>query len=78
MLCKILFTALLASPTRPPCRRAQNASTFQKCFLLRKRLAVVGVGTAYPVAATMVAASTGDNVAEDKWLTYWSVSRWCS
>jgi hypothetical protein len=37
-----------------------------------KRLAVVGVGTAYPVAATMVAASTGDNVAEDKWLTYWS------
>ena len=37
-----------------------------------KRLAVVGVGTAYPVAATMVAASTGDTVAEDKWLTYWS------
>ena len=37
-----------------------------------KRLAVVGVGTAYPVAATMVAASTGDSVAEDKWLTYWS------
>ena len=35
-----------------------------------KRLAVVGVGTAYPVAATMVAASTGDTVAEDKWLTY--------
>ncbi len=28
-----------------------------------KRLAVVGVGTAYPVAATMVAASTGDTVA---------------
>ena len=37
-----------------------------------KRLAVVGVGTAFPVAATMVAASTGDTVAEDKWLTYWS------
>ena len=37
-----------------------------------KRLAVVGVGTAYPVAATMVAASTWDTVAEDKWLTYWS------
>ena len=37
-----------------------------------KRLAVVGVGTAFPVAATMVAASTGDTIAEDKWLTYWS------
>ena len=37
-----------------------------------KRLAVVGVGTAFPVAATMVAASTGDSAAEDKWLLYWS------
>ena len=37
-----------------------------------KRFAVVVAGTAYPVAATMVAASTGNNAAEDKWLTYWS------
>ena len=74
MLCKILFAALLAqtyaiTPRRRALERVDVPTMFPAAL---KRLAVVGVGTAYPVAATMVAASTGDTVAEDKWLTYWS------
>lgn len=44
-----------------------------------KRFAVIACGTAYPVAATIVATATTDNdngdsnlVTHDKWLTYWS------
>ena len=38
-----------------------------------KRFAVIATGTAYPVAATIVAiASDNDGIADDKWLTYWS------
>lgn len=38
-----------------------------------KRFAVIAAGTAYPVAATIVAIATeNDGIADDKWLTYWS------
>ena len=38
-----------------------------------KRFAVIATGTAYPIAATIVAiAAENDGTANDKWLTYWS------
>ena len=38
-----------------------------------KRFAVIAAGSAYPVVASIVAVATNrDDIAEDKWLTYWS------
>ena len=38
-----------------------------------KRFAVIAAGSAYPVVASIVAiAADRDDIANDKWLTYWS------
>ena len=39
-----------------------------------KRFAVIATGSAYPVAASIIAVATDDNdgMTNDKWLTYWS------
>ena len=36
-----------------------------------KRYAVIGVGSIFPLAATMVAVATTKDNEEMRWLTYW-------
>ena len=65
-LCTIGESILRCKP-HIPCAPVLNGTV-----LCRLWAHVSNAREVYPVAATMVAASTGDTIAEDKWLTYWS------